>query len=171
MFLNSFASHGSSAPRRRAAGGDIVPGPEAYDQTETAPPAPAGPRLESFADLVALAAEKRDVMLKIALEDAVEPVRFKQGHVELHLLPDAPKDIANDLGRKLKHWTGDRWMVSLTEERGERPLGEVRREREARMLEEARRHPSVKSIMTHFPDAVIVSVRELNSGPKTTKKD
>ena len=67
------------------------------------------------------------MLLKLALEDSAELVRFRPGHIELHLLASAPKDLANDLGRKLKFWTGERWMISVTEERGEKPLGEVRR--------------------------------------------
>ena len=116
-------------------------------------------------------AHKRDVLLKLALEDSAELVRFKPGHIELHVLPNAPKDLANDLGRKLKFWTGERWMISLTEERGETPLGDVRREREARMLEEARRHPSVQSVLRHFPEAEITAVRDLSAGDERTKKD
>lgn len=152
---------------RRVAGGDPEPAPQAAQSPEAITPAaalPAPPRLDSFADLVALAAEKRDVRLKIALEDAVEPVRFKPGHVELHLLADAPKDLANELGRKLKAWTGDRWMVSVTDERGETPLGKVRRQREKQMLDEAKRHPSIMSVMRHFPEAEIVAVREIDKG-------
>jgi DNA polymerase-3 subunit gamma/tau len=105
-------------------------------------------------------------MLKIALEDACELVRFKQGHIELHLLEDAPKDLANELGRKLKYWTDDRWMISLTDERGERPLGEIRREREAKLLEQTKRHPAIRSIIQHFPAAEILSVREVDEPKK-----
>ena len=157
---------GQATPMRRVAGGDPEPAPQAQSPEATTPAAamPAPPRLDSFADLVALAAEKRDVRLKIALEDAVEPVRFKPGHVELHLLADAPKDLANELGRKLKAWTGDRWMVSVTDERGETPLGKVRRQREKQMLDEAKRHPSIMSVMRHFPEAEIVAVREIDKG-------
>jgi DNA polymerase-3 subunit gamma/tau len=103
----------------------------------------------------------------MALEDDVELVRFKPGQIELHLLPDAAADLAHDLGRKLMHWTGDRWMISVTDQRGEKPLGVVRREYEARLLEEARRHPSIQAVMRQFPEAEIVSVRDLgDSGPK-----
>ena len=111
------------------------------------------------------------MLLKLALEDGAELVRFKAGHIELHVLPSAPKDLANDLGRKLKFWTGERWMISVTEERGERPLGEVRREREARMLEEARRHPAVQSVLRRFPDAEVTAVRDLSAGEPRAKKD
>lgn len=143
-----------SQPQEEAARPDLTPHPQAR------------PELGSFADIVKLATEKRDLLLKIALEDACELVRFKPGHIELHLLEDAPKDLANELGRKLKYWTGDRWMISLTDERGERPLGEIRREREAKLLEQTKRHPSVKSIIQHFPDAEILSVREVEEPKK-----
>ncbi len=160
-----------SAPRARRAVGDDGEAHHEAQLQEEAVAAPAPPRLQSFADVVALAAEKRDIVLKIALEDAAELVRFKPGQIELHLLPDAPKDFANELGRKLKAWTGERWMISVTEERGETPLGQVRRQHEAKMLEEAKRHPAVQSVMRHFPEAEIVAVRELGSGDKPAKKD
>jgi DNA polymerase-3 subunit gamma/tau len=160
----------SSAPRARlAVGGDVA------RPSETPAPAraqaPARPSLQSFANIVALAAEKRDIRLRLALEDTVELVRFKPGQIELHLLPDAPGDIAQDLGRKLMHWTGSRWVISVTDQRGEKPLGQVRREKEAKMLEDARRHPSVQAIMRQFPEAQIVSVRELGPGDRGPKKD
>jgi DNA polymerase-3 subunit gamma/tau len=161
----------SSHPALRVAGGDYEPHRPAHRPEETQALRPGLPVLESFADLVALAAEKRDVRLKLALEDAVEPVRFKPGHVELHLLAEAPKDLANELGRKLKAWTGDRWMISLTDERGATPLGQIRRQREAKMLEDARRHPSVQSVMRHFPNAEIVSVKDLAEADRKSKKD
>jgi DNA polymerase-3 subunit gamma/tau len=161
------------SPRKRAIGeqigADAAP-PQASIET-TAEKAPPRPELHSFADIVGLAAEKRDLMLKIALEDHCELVRFKPGHIELHLLEDAAKDLANELGRKLKYWTGERWMISLTDERGERPLGEVRREHEARLLAKTKRHPAVASVMRHFPDAEILSVREIANPDNKTKKD
>ena len=165
---DSSARGAAPANGRRAVGGENA-APETMPVAEAA--APAGPRLDSFADVVAMAAEKRDVLLKLALEDGAELVRFKPGHIELHVLPSAPKDLANDLGRKLKFWTGERWMISVTEERGERPLGEVRREREARMLEEARRHPAVQSVLRRFPDAEVTAVRDLSAGDGRAKKD
>ena len=153
---------------RRVAGETESTAPRAELAPESAP-APAA-RLDSFQAVVALVGEQRDVRLKLALEEDVELVRFKPGHIELHLLPNAARDLANDLGKKLQYWTGERWMISLTDERGERPLGEVRREREAQMLEEARRHPSVQSVLRHFPGAEITAVRDL-IGEAGGKKD
>jgi DNA polymerase-3 subunit gamma/tau len=116
---------------------------------------------------VALVAEKRDVRLKLALEEDVELVCFKPRHIELHLLAKAPKELAGDLARKLQAWTGERWMISVTEERGEQPLGTVRRERHARLVEEAKRHPAVQAVMQIFPEAEVTDVREIEPGDQT----
>jgi len=116
----------------------------------------------SFEDIVAHAAQLRDIKLKSALEEKVELVKFGPGYLELHLLDGAPKNLAPDLARKLQTWSGERWIVSLSEEQGLPPLGVRKREGEARALEEIRKHPAVKNVMHHFPDAQIKSVRPLD---------
>jgi DNA polymerase-3 subunit gamma/tau len=116
----------------------------------------------SFEDIVAHAAQLRDIKLKSALEEKVELVKFGPGYLELHLLDGAPKNLAPDLARKLQAWSGERWIVSLSEEQGLPPLGVRKREGEARALEEIRKHPAVKNVMHHFPDAQIKSVRSLD---------
>jgi DNA polymerase-3 subunit gamma/tau len=161
-------------PRARRFAGEAesaapLSAPRAEHAPAPVPAAPERPRLDSFAAVVALVAAQRDVQLKYALEEEVELVRFKPGQIELHLLNSASGKTVAELGRKLQHWTGERWIISLTEERGERRLGDIRREREAKMLEEVRRHPSVQSVMRHFPNAEITAVRELGAGER--KKD
>ncbi|HZV20712.1 MAG TPA: hypothetical protein VE986_04120, partial [Hyphomicrobiales bacterium] len=117
----------------------------------------------SFEDLAAHAALLRDIKLQLALEEQVELVKFRPGLVELHLLDGAPSNLAQELTRKLQAWTGERWVVSLSEERGMAPLGTRRRQEEARALEEIAKHPAVKSVMLHFPNAEIKRVRALES--------
>ena len=116
----------------------------------------------SFEDIVGHAAQLRDIKLKIALEEQVELVKFGPGYLELHILDGAPRNLAPDLARKLQAWSGERWIVSLSEEQGLPPLGVRRREDEARAVEEIRKHPAVKNVMHHFPDAEIKSVRSLD---------
>ncbi len=114
-----------------------------------------------FADLVAHVAQVRDVRLKVALEEQVEVVQFGKNLIELHLLPSAPSGLAQDLARKLKTWTGERWVVSISEERGQRTVGDVKRENDAKILLDVRKHPTVKNVMHHFPQATIKAVRPI----------
>ncbi len=123
---------------------------------------PSQPRFGTFEDVVAHAGEVRDIKLKIALEEQVELVKFGHGFIELHTLGGAPQNIAQDLSRKMQGWTGERWIVSLSEERGLEPLGIRRRAANAQAVEDIRKHPIVKSVLHHFPDAEIKGVRKLD---------
>jgi DNA polymerase III subunit gamma/tau len=138
-----------------------VPPPAPSPIVETEDPAPAPPLAnpKSFEDVVALAEENRDLKLKHALSEQVRLVRFRSGHLELNPLPSAPKELAQELMRKLKAWTGRVWIVALSGEEGAAPLGAQRREREAREIERIHEHPQVKQVLQHFPDARIAAVR------------
>ena len=135
--------------------------PSPVDETEDPAP-PLQPSLanpKSFEEVVALAEEKRDLKLKHALSEQVRLVRFRPGHLELNPLGTAPKELGQDLMRKLKAWTGRVWIVALSGEEGAAPLGVQRREREAREIERIRDHPDVKQVLQHFPGARIAAVR------------
>jgi DNA polymerase III subunit gamma/tau len=144
-----------AAPRSDAASD----GPRGRSAGEPAEPEPPRPELQSFEDVVALAESKRDLKLKHALVEQVRLVRFKPGTVEINPLPHAPRDLGQELMRKLKAWTGRVWIVAVSDEEGAAPLGVQRREKEARDIEKVREHPSVKKVMQHFPGARIAAVR------------
>ena len=150
-----------------------VPPPAPSPIVETEDPAPAPPLAnpKSFEDVVALAEENRDLKLKHALSEQVRLVRFRSGHLELNPLPSAPKELAPELMRKLKAWTGRVWIVALSGEEGAAPLGAQRREREAREIERIHEHPQVKQVLQHFPDARIAAVRTTASEEPPAEAD
>jgi DNA polymerase-3 subunit gamma/tau len=135
------------------------PSPIAETEDPAPPPQRSLANPKSFEEVVALAEEKRDLKLKHALSEQVRLVRFRPGHLELNPLPNAPKELGQDLMRKLKSWTGRVWIVALSGDQGAAPLGVQRREREAREIERIRDHPDVKQVLQHFPGARIAAVR------------
>jgi DNA polymerase III subunit gamma/tau len=131
------------------------------------PAAESAPVLRSFAEVVDYAGVRREAKLKVHLEEHVSLVKFDPaGSIELHLLPGAPKELGNELREKLNAWTGRRWMVALSKAAGERPLGEVAREREAAELREIEQHPAVAAVLKEFPDARVTSVKPLPGAKK-----
>jgi DNA polymerase-3 subunit gamma/tau len=171
-----FALEGSSGARPRA-GAAPDPGGEELETVEDLPvedlpvedvsaEEPTGgplPDPRSFVEVVSLVAERRDAKLKVHLEEHVSLVKFdpQAGSIDLFLLPGAPAQIANELREKLIAWTQRRWVVLLSKEAGARPIGEVRREREAAELASLKTHPAVKAVLEEFPDAKIAEVRTL----------
>ncbi|MGH6831898.1 MAG: DNA polymerase III subunit gamma/tau, partial [Methyloceanibacter sp.] len=94
------------------------PQPSAPDHVAPEPPSAALPELKSFEDVVALAEAKRDLKLKHALLEQVRLVQFKPGTLEINPLPQAPRELGQELMRKLKAWTGRVWIVAVSDEEG-----------------------------------------------------
>jgi DNA polymerase III subunit gamma/tau len=120
--------------------------------------------IASFAGVVALAAEKRDVALKLALERFARLVAFADGRIDLSLEADAPQGLVNDLARKLSDWTGRRWLVVVSAEPGAPTMRAQAEARQAEVLTGVRADPLVRAVMERFPGAEIVDVRD-NSPP------
>jgi DNA polymerase-3 subunit gamma/tau len=117
------------------------------------------PQLQGFEDMVALAAEKRDLQLKFGLERYVRPVRFESNRIEIGLTSDAPTTFASDLGSRLLEWTGQRWVIIIAGDVTERTLHEKRTTAREQLEDDARRDPTVAAVMARFPGAKIVDIR------------
>jgi DNA polymerase III subunit gamma/tau len=139
---------GSAAPSQR---------PSSEPMAQQAAPALA---ISTFPQLVALAAEKRDISMKLALERDVRLVHCEDGQLEIALLPSAAKTMVHDLQRKLTAWTGKRWIVVVSQQQG----AETLREQAEREREEVERgvqtDPLVKAVLDRFPGAKIVGVTQ-----------
>ncbi|NBN79549.1 DNA polymerase III subunit gamma/tau [Microvirga tunisiensis] len=124
-------------------------------------PQPARPAiiLRNLADCAALASEKRDIPMKVAIERQMRLVKFEQGHIEIQPTRDAGADVAGELGRKLTDWTGTRWIVAVSREQGRPTIQEEREATQAQLLSDARSHPTVSALLAEFPGARIVDVR------------
>ncbi|WP_336486709.1 DNA polymerase III subunit gamma/tau [Methylobacterium nigriterrae] len=151
------AAEPAARPALAAAGG---PAPARAVPVERAPVEPAGPRLGRFEDVVALADEKRDIGLKTALEREVHLVRFEEGRIEFRLAEGGRPSIANDLARALDAWTGRRWIVALSKEDGAPTLESRTRAATETRHQNAAAHPLVREVLSRFPGAQIVDVRD-----------
>ena len=117
-------------------------------------------RIERFEDLVALASEKRDIMMKRALESDMRLVRFEDGKLEFAPVSDAPNTLAAEIGRKLQEWTGRRWIIAISNEKGSETLREVAERETANQLAQAKSNPLVQAVLSQFPGARVIDVRE-----------
>ena len=128
---------------------------------EAAPQAAAEPTLSiaRFEDLIALAAEKRDLVVRTALERDVRLVHFEDGRLEIAFEPGASKSLVTDLARKISGWTGRRWMVVVSGEQGAPTVRSQQIVQKADLKAGAEADPLVQAVLNRFPGAEIVAVR------------
>ena len=114
----------------------------------------------SFEELIALAAEKRDITVKMALERDVRLVRCEDGQLEIAIEPSAPKTLVHDLQRKLTGWTGKRWIVVVSKEQGAPTMRAQAEAQQAEIERDVQSDPLVQAVLTRFPGAKIVGVTQ-----------
>jgi DNA polymerase-3 subunit gamma/tau len=157
-----FPPRASSTPR---AGADASARPQMSLAVADARPAPPALKLNSFAELVALAAEKRDLITKAALEADIRLVGIEDGRLEVALERSAARTLINDLSRKLEQWTGRRWTVIVSNEAGQPTLRSQAQLKQSERERSAESDPRVKEVLARFPGAKVVEVRKLAPEP------
>ncbi len=119
----------------------------------------AGP-VGSFEEAVALFAQHREMLLKTQIMNCVHLVKFQPGHISVNLAEGAPSDLIGKMSDKLSQWTGQRWMISISQEQGAPTLSEVQQNAAQSVMEEVKAHPAVSAVLASFPGAKIVEIRE-----------
>ena len=160
--MSSSAARASSAPRASA---EASARPQMMAPVADVQSAPAALVIATFPELVALAAAKRDLMTKAALEADVRLVRIEDGRLELAMERSASRTLINDLSRKLEQWTGRRWTVIVSNEAGQATLrsqNEVQKNQRERAAES---DPRVQEVLARFPGTKVVEVRKLAPEP------
>jgi len=156
----------SSAPRIQATSSrgpraERAPDPVAYHAPEEARAPHPSPR--NFEELVALFEENREMRLAIHLSDHVHLVSFAPGRIDIRLKAEAPPDLPHRVMGHMKDWTGERWIVTLSSERGEASLREQEEARAEALRAEVEAHPLIRDIRQVFPDAKITDIREADA--------
>ncbi|MGB5799047.1 MAG: DNA polymerase III subunit gamma/tau, partial [Mesorhizobium sp.] len=123
------------------------------------PETPPAVQVKSLADIVALAESHRDQLLKVNLRSHVRHLKIGPGRLDVGLTETAPKTLLGELKSRLESWTGQRWMVSLSNEAGGQTLAEAEAARRETALMDARADPAVAAVLARFPGARIIDVR------------
>jgi DNA polymerase-3 subunit gamma/tau len=147
--MQSASPRGSSMQR-----GSAEPSPRPQ---MSAPAVQAAPvlKISTFPELVALAAEKRDVMVRGALESDVRLIRIEDGRLELAMERTASRMLVNDLSRKLEQWTGRRWAVIVSNEEGQPTLRQQMLEQKNERQRTVEADPRVREVLARFPGAKV----------------
>ena len=116
--------------------------------------------IKTFHDLVRTANEEKEVELKYDLERNVRVVSFVPGKINITFNEKLNKNFIKTLTEKLLKWTGERWIISLSKEEGEKTVYEKTLSDKKNKLEEANNSEIVKSVLSAFPDARLIDVTE-----------
>ena len=114
--------------------------------------------LNSFAEVAELFGAKREAVLFNYLVREVRLVSFEEGRIEMNVAPGVPVDFAGRIGKSLSDWTGKRWIITLSHEKGGIPLQEQWDAQAVQEREAVKTHPLVAAVLEKFPGAEVVKI-------------
>jgi DNA polymerase-3 subunit gamma/tau len=117
--------------------------------------------INSFENLVEIANHKKEIELKFDLERNVRVVKFEKGKIDISFNEKLSKNFVRSLTEKLKLWTGERWIISLSKETGKSTIFENKEIYKKKLLHEALESEFYKKIKENFPDAELSDVEEV----------
>ena len=117
-------------------------------------------QIKNFQDLINLASSAKEVELKYDLERNVKLVSFNRGKIDISFNENLNKNFIKILTEKLLTWTGERWIISLSKNKGEKTFYEKKINQEFEKLEKEKKGEVSKKILTAFPDAKLINVED-----------
>ena len=129
------------------------------------------PQLNSLADIASLAEEKGEMLLAALIRNHVRLVALQPGLLEIALTGKPPEKFLGDLAQHLRHWTGARWLVSLSDEPAGKTLAETKAVAAAERRDTIARTPLVTKIAAIFPGATIEEISAIDAPVNELDKD
>ena len=116
--------------------------------------------IKKFEDLIQITAEEKEVELRYDLERNVNLVSFNPGKINITFNEKLNKNFIKILAEKLLKWTGERWIISLSKDLGEKTFYEKNLAGKKTKLKKEMNSNLVRDFISAFPDAKLTSVTE-----------
>ena len=114
--------------------------------------------IQTFTDLIKLATFNKEYELKYDLERNVKLVSFSKGKINISFSDKLNKNFIKNLTEKLKLWTGERWIISLSKEGGAKSVFETKKDNKELEKTNLKNSKIAEEIFKKFPDASIEDI-------------
>ena len=118
--------------------------------------------ISSFQELINLCNERKEMKLKYELETNVNLVSFENFRMEISFNDNLDKDFIKELSHKLFEWTGNRWIITLSQKKGEISMKEKDQINQRQIFEEVKKSNIYKKVLEILPDAELIDVKKID---------
>ena len=118
--------------------------------------------ISSFQELINLCNERKEVKLKYELETNVNLVSFENFRMEISFNDNLDKDFIKELSHKLFEWTGNRWIITLSQKKGEISVKEKDQINQRQIFDEVKKSNIYKKVLEILPDAELIDVKKID---------
>ena len=114
----------------------------------------------SLEDLIFLSSEKKEIQLKYDLENNVNLIKFSEGKIDISFNEKLDKNFVRSLSEKLLEWTGNRWVITLAKEIGQKTFSELKEIKKKTLIQQEKKGKIYKKFKSIFSDVELLEVKE-----------
>ena len=118
--------------------------------------------VNTFEDLVEIFKIKGELLLHAQLLSCVHLISFEKGKLEISISGNTNNNIAKDISRFLKNWTGEDWVISIVDDQGTETLDHKNERKAQEEIENTKNTPEMQKVLKAFPNAELKSVNYKN---------
>ena len=118
-------------------------------------------KINSFSNLIKICNDKKEIKLKYELENNVNLVKFENLRIEISFNEQLDKNFIKDLTSKLNHWTGERWIITLSKTKGKISYKERLIKNKQKEIEEINKSKLFLELKNNFNDIKVVDVKKI----------
>jgi DNA polymerase-3 subunit gamma/tau len=117
-------------------------------------------KIKTFEGLIQVVTKEKEVELKYDLERNVNLVSFTVGKINITFNEKLNKNFIKTLAERLLKWTGERWVITLSQDKGDQTFYEKNIVEKKNKIEKEMNTDLVKDFVSAFPNAKLTSVTE-----------
>ena len=110
--------------------------------------------------IINLSSKKKEIELKYDLERNVKLIKFSEGKIDIEFNENLGKNFVRNLSERLLGWTGRRWVISLTKEKGQKTFLEQKNIKKKELLEKEKNSEVHQKFKDIFSDLELIEVKK-----------
>ena len=114
--------------------------------------------IQSLDDLIKICSYKKEIKLKYELEKNVNLVKFEKNRIEISFNEKLDKNFIKELSSKLFDWTNERWIITLSQSKGEISITEKKQKIKESLIDGIKNSKVYKDVLDNFPDAELIDI-------------
>ena len=118
--------------------------------------------INNLEDLIEMCLDKKEMQLKYDLENNVNLVSFSNTNIEIAFNEKLNKNFVKDLSEKLYLWTKNRWLISLSKEKGSISEKEKLKKIKEEKIVTYKNSSDYKNLLEVIPDIELIDIKERN---------
>jgi DNA polymerase-3 subunit gamma/tau len=118
-------------------------------------------KITSIEDLISISSQKKEIQLKYDLENNVNLIKFSEGKIDISFNENLDKNFVRSLSERLLVWTGNRWVITLSKEVGQKTFSETQILKKQELLNKEKNGEVYKKFKNVFSDIELLEVKKI----------